>query len=462
MAGYFRLLCTGLSFLLLPVVSGAQFRAEDPYSSLYDSETVTALKRHVGFVSSAAMEGRAPGSEGEKETAGYVHRTLEEYGVDMLSPIGGDTFGIASEKGDTLVSRNVYGFVQGYDKNLRDRYIVVGARMDNLGVNVMTVDGQRTEQIYYGANGNASGLAMMMELARMVSTNSILFRRSVIFVAFGSSTSSYAGAWYFVNRAFADMDSVDAMVNLDMLGTGDSGFYAYTASNSDLNSIIRTLEGELQPVLPEIDASEPYPSDHRVFYAKEIPSIMLTSGKYPEHNTSKDTGSIIDYLYMERELEYTYNLVTMLANTGRNISFRPSDVPKRGPAYDDVVSYNDCDIKPMFLNSTNPRQFLEKWVYQYLKYPDRAVIGGIQGRVMVDFIIGIDGKVTDVRVVRGVDPLLDEEAVRIVSASPKWKAGRVNGQKVRTSMTIPVEFRLEKKSGRKSFGINKNSRYNGL
>ena len=72
---------------------------------------------------------------------------------------------------------------------------------------------------------------------------------------------------------------------------------------------------------------------------------------------------------------------------------------------------------------------------------------------MVDLIIDKDGNVTDVRVARGVDPLLDEEAVRVISASPKWRPGRVNGNKVRTSMTIPVEFMLEKKSEGK-FGIN--------
>ena len=108
----------------------------------------------------------------------------------------------------------------------------------------------------------------------------------------------------------------------------------------------------------------------------------------------------------------------------------------------------------MFLNSTDPRQFLERWVYQYLKYPQKAVEEGIQGRVMVDFIIDKEGNVTDVKVVRSVDPLLDDEAVRVVSASPKWRPGRVNGAKVRTSMTIPVEFILEKKSGGSRFGIN--------
>ena len=74
---------------------------------------------------------------------------------------------------------------------------------------------------------------------------------------------------------------------------------------------------------------------------------------------------------------------------------------------------------------------------------------------MVEFVIEKDGKVTEVKVVKGVSPELDAEAVKVVSASPKWKAGRVSGNKVRTSMTIPVEFRLEKKGTRSRLGIKK-------
>ncbi|MDE7127899.1 MAG: TonB family protein [Bacteroidales bacterium] len=444
-----------LAAAVCPAFSYAQYRTDRSYDSLYDSENVTSFKEQIGYVSSAGMEGRAPGSDGEKAAAEYIYERLASAGVEMLCGKSGDTFGISVENGDTLVSRNVVGFVQGYDKNLKDRYIVVGARLDNLGVNHMTVDGMPVDQIYYGANGNASGLAMLTELARMVSTNAIMFRRSVIFVAFGASTSGYAGAWYFLNRSFGDVDRIDAMLNLDMLGTGDNGFYAYTASNADLNSIIGNVANELQPVKPSLVAQEPYPSDHRAFYSMEIPSIMLTSGKYPEHNTPRDTESIIDYEMLEKELEYTYNLTLAVANAGSAPSFRPLDVPRRGPSYDDVVSVSDCDIKPMFLNSDDPRQFLEKWVYQYLRYPKAAVENGIQGRVLVDFIIDKDGNVTDVKVVRGVDQLLDDEAVRVISASPKWRPGRLKGNKVRTSMTIPVEFRLEKKGGKASFGIKR-------
>lgn len=441
---------------LMPAFSSyAQYRGDLAYADLDDSETVVSMKSHVRYLSSAMLEGRKAGSEGEQLAAEYVTEVLQSYGVDVLTPASGELFGVRKEDGDTLTSRNVLGFVHGYDKKLRDRYIVVGARLDNLGSMTMTVDGTPVEKIYYGANGNASGLSLMLELARMIQTNKVLFRRSVLFVAFGASNETFAGSWYFLNRSFSDVDNIDAMVNLDMLGTGYNGFYAYTSSNADMNALIASLTVDLQPVMPEITASEPYPSDHRAFYSNEIPSVVFTTGRYPEHNTERDTQSIIDYEMMERELEYIYNFTLALANTEMTLSFRPDEVRKRGPSYDDVVSFYDCDIRPVFLHSSDPRTFLEKWVYQYLKYPAEAVRDGIQGRVMVDFIIEKDGKVTEVRVLKGVSEALDAEAVKVVSASPKWKPGRVNGNKVRTSLTIPVEFKLEKKGGKPSFGIKK-------
>jgi TonB family protein len=406
------------------------------------------------MLASSMMEGRGAGTEGEKLAAEYITEQFENHGLDVLTPRNGDLFGVVTEKGDTLESRNVVAYVQGYDKSMADHIIVVGARLDNLGMMPMNVDGEQTSKTFYGANGNASGLSMLLELAGMVNTNKIMFRRSVVFVAFGASCETFAGAWYFVNRSFENFGTVDAMINLDMLGTGYNGFYAYTSSNEDMNAILRTLSGSLQPIVPEIVAAEPYPSDHRVFYAKEIPSVMFTTGRYPEHNTERDTESILDYAGMERELEYIYNATMALADYNGQISFRPDSAPKKKAGKKDVVSYADCDYRPMFLNSSDPRQFLEKWVYQYIKYPQEAIRDGIQGRVMVEFVIGIDGKVTDVKVVKSVSPELDAEAVKVVSASPKWKPARLKGEKVRCSMTIPVEFRLEKK-GKPSFGIKK-------
>lgn len=445
-----------ISLMFLPVLSSfGQIQDMNAYRGLYDSETVAAMRTHVSELSAAFLEGRKAGSEGETAAAEYVASKFKEYGIELLSPEGGDLFGIRTESGDTLTSRNVVGCVEGYDKTLRNKYIVVGARLDNLGTMTMTVDGQQVERIYYGANGNASGLAMLLELAKKVKTNSILFRRSVIFVAFGASAQTYAGSWYFLNRSFKDVADIDAMINLDMLGTGYNGFYAYTSSNADMNTLVRMQTGELQPVLPELTAEEPYPSDHRAFYAQEIPSVFFTTGKYPQHNTDRDTQSIIDYEMMERELEYIYNFTVALANTNMTLAFRPAQIDGKTSAGDKIVPYFDCDQRPQFFGSSDPRHFLREWVYQYLKYPQNAVRNGVQGTVTVQFIIEKDGKISDVKVVKGVDEELDAEALKVVSASPKWKAGKVGGAKVRSSLTLPIDFRLEKRTNKPSFGIKK-------
>ncbi len=445
-----------LGIILLSVISAvpawAQYKTGSNYDDLYDSETVVSFKKHVSFIASAAMEGRAAGSEGEKATAEYVTSVLKGYGVDILSGTSGDLFGIKKDNGDTLTSRNVVGFIQGYDKTLRKQYIVIGARMDNAGVGSITIDGVKHERLFYGANGNASGLAMMMELARMLSTNSLVLRRSVLLIGFGASSNMNAGSWYFLNRAFSDAASIDAMINLDMLGTGDSGLYAYSSSNADMNSIVNSLNNSLQPLQPTIVAKEPFPSDHRSFYDKGIPSMCFTTGPYPEYNTEKDTPSILNYDMMEKELEYIYNYSVALINGVKPI-FNPSAIAKTKTVFmNNTYGFYDCDEKPAFLGSTDPAAFLTKWVYHYQKYPSQAVKNGIQGRVMVSFVIDKSGEVRDVKVTRSVDPLLDDEAVRIVTASPKWRPGRVKGQKVNVELTIPIEFKLTKN---KTIGIKK-------
>jgi len=440
-----RILVIFIAFLYAAAVCPAQYRTPD-YRTLGDSETVRALRSHIGYLASAALEGRAAGSEGEIEAADYIRDAFTAYGVELLSGVDGDVFGIKKDDGDTLVSRNVIGIIQGYDRSLRDRYIVIGARMDNIGTRTLTIDGQPFTRIYNGANGNASGVAMMLELARMLKTNSLMLKRSVVFVAFGSSLESHIGSWYFLNRSFPDAAGIDAMVNLDILG-GGQGFYAYTGSNADLNRIVNRVNATLQPVKPEITAAEPVDSDHRMFYASEIPSVLFTTGDYPEYGTDRDTPSIIVYDDMERELEYLYNFTMELVN-GEAPAFRPDSSSGISDTPAAAVPYYECDIPPTFLGSSDPKVFMEKWVYAYLKYPDEAVRSGTQGRVLVDFVIDEKGKVKDVKVLKGVDPLLDAEAVKVISASPDWKPARLQGKKVRSEISLYVEFKLERKKNR--------------
>lgn len=86
---------------------------------------------------------------------------------------------------------------------------------------------------------------------------------------------------------------------------------------------------------------------------------------------------------------------------------------------------------------------LMEYLHDHVKYPVVAQENGVQGRVVVSFIVERDGSITDVRVVRSVDPSLDREAQRVVSSMPRWTPGKQNGSAVRVKYNVPVSFRLQ-------------------
>jgi protein TonB len=86
---------------------------------------------------------------------------------------------------------------------------------------------------------------------------------------------------------------------------------------------------------------------------------------------------------------------------------------------------------------------LMDWLHKNLKYPPVAQENGIQGRVLVQFVVNKDGSIVDPKVIRAVDASLDKEAMRVVQAMPKWTPGRQRGKAVRVRFTLPVTFRLQ-------------------
>ena len=114
---------------------------------------------------------------------------------------------------------------------------------------------------------------------------------------------------------------------------------------------------------------------------------------------------------------------------------------------DDVVESSNQDVpaaideNPSFLGQD--ASAFGAWVSKYLRYPALPRKYGIEGRVMVGFCIDVDGTVSDVKVVSGVDRDLDKEAVRVIASSPKWKPAIRDGKPVRTHVVFPVIFRLK-------------------
>ena len=99
--------------------------------------------------------------------------------------------------------------------------------------------------------------------------------------------------------------------------------------------------------------------------------------------------------------------------------------------------YDICTVKPSFSMGN-----VETLISNNMQYPAEAARNGVQGRVTVGFVVEKDGSLSNIRVMRGVDPSLDKEAVRLVKAMPKWNPGKENGEIVRVNHTLPVNFKL--------------------
>ena len=116
----------------------------------------------------------------------------------------------------------------------------------------------------------------------------------------------------------------------------------------------------------------------------------------------------------------------------------PPPKPKQEEVADEIFVV--VEVQPEFPGGNTA---MMKFLSDNIKYPVIAQENGIQGRVITNFVVERDGSITDVQVVRGVDPSLDKEAVRVIQSMPRWKPGQQRGSAVRVRFTLPVVFRLQ-------------------
>ena len=128
------------------------------------------------------------------------------------------------------------------------------------------------------------------------------------------------------------------------------------------------------------------------------------------------------------------------ANLGVDImDYKEAEVEEEA-VEEEAIPFQLVEQKPSF-NGGDANEF-SKWVNSRLVYPEIAKENGVQGRVTLQFTVEADGRVTNVKVLRGVDESLDKEAVRVVSSSPKWKPGKQRDRAVKVTYTFPVIFQL--------------------
>ena len=107
---------------------------------------------------------------------------------------------------------------------------------------------------------------------------------------------------------------------------------------------------------------------------------------------------------------------------------------------EEAIPFEMVESKPSFMGG-GQNEF-SKWVGKNLVYPEIAKENGVQGKVILSFTLTAEGEITNIKVVRGIDPALDKEAVRVVSKSPKWEPGKQRDRAVKVQFIFPVHFQL--------------------
>ena len=197
------------------------------------------------------------------------------------------------------------------------------------------------------------------------------------------------------------------------------GAFSYTTKEKKVASLEAEQQAvDVEEMVPITQETPPPP--------EQAPKIPILSDQ-------------IDIVDDEIKVEDNFMSLEDDANMGVEIMDYVEEVAEE-TIEEEAIPFQLVEEKPSF-NGGDANEF-SKWVNSRLVYPEIAKENGVQGRVTLQFTVNTDGSVSNVKVLRGVDPSLDKEAVRVVSSSPKWKPGKQRDRAVKVTYTFPVIFQL--------------------
>ncbi len=287
-------------------------RIED-FSSDGFSARRERLRHDVLMLASDQMEGRLTGSLQDSLSALYIGKEFLQNGLLPFSEMWksavqgtGQTdywqpYGLKARWGEQLRSRNVVGVVKGTDSVLCDRFVVVGAHFDHLGWGdkVETSMRKGVHEIHNGADDNAGGVAMMLELMRYYSQFPL--RKSLIFVAFSGEEIGLCGSQAFLDDFPFELSRIDAMFNLDMLGNLQGDEFRITGTGTSKEAAEMVKEASRHTDLRLTVSPDGHgPSDHASFYARRIPVFFFCTPPSATYHTPDDDAATLNYDGMVR------------------------------------------------------------------------------------------------------------------------------------------------------------------
>jgi hypothetical protein len=313
-----------------------------PFFSLLSPNELANVQNDVDRISKVRAA-PAPGYDPTKERfATYNPRPTVSLSVDLArreSP-----------------SFNVIGILPGSDPKLKDETIVIGAHYDHLGRGGEGSLAPREGEIHHGADDNASGVAGLIELARMLSTQNPKPRRTIVFMAFSGEEEGLIGSSYYVNHPVVPLQNTVAMINMDMIGrlkdqkliiggVGTAQEWKDEIKNAqEFTSAPRGFPVRIENHIGRGDVfPSPFaltlnedgygPSDHSSFYAKQIPVLFFWTGNHEDYHKPSDTADKINY-------EGEAHIVSFVERIVRDI-----DKSDKRPAY--TVAKSDSQGRTM-------------------------------------------------------------------------------------------------------------------
>lgn len=339
-----------LALLALPACRSAGPASTSATARAAASDTIGAearLRAHVAYLADDAREGRGTGTAGNDSSAAYLARDYARLGIasplqgadaaacradaastrcvaGYLQPFAAHSAADAHSGRPARPTNNVVAMVPGTDPALRGQLLVIGAHFDHLGRSTEgALDPQAGDAIRNGADDNASGTAAVMELARRFAARPA--RRSVMFVNFSAEELGLLGSAHFAANPPLPLDSVQAMLNFDMVGRHrDDRLIVYgTGTAAALPGVLDSAN--LQPAGGRPLALSPVPdgygpSDHSSFYAQGVPVLHFFTDLHDDYHRATDDADRIDFPGLARVVSYSERVA-------RNLADRPDRLP---------------------------------------------------------------------------------------------------------------------------------------
>lgn len=249
--------------------------------------------------------------------SGWTLKSLQDAVDGGDKPVDMNIHGLSAKVGiqkrsraRQLKARNVAGFLEGRDPDLKDEWIVIGGHHDHVG----SFEGEG-DTIFNGADDNASGTSGVLELAEAFARRETRPRRSMVFVTFGAEEVGLLGSRVFVERRQAPTERVVFMLNLDMIGRNpERNVLVYSSSpGGELREIVEEAGRESEVGVGFLGFSHETNSDFAPFNNVGIPFLFFFTGLHDDYHQTGDHAAKLSYPHMEGIVRLAYTVLDRLA-----------------------------------------------------------------------------------------------------------------------------------------------------